>query len=217
MKYGLMVLCYIGFIGLAYTQSADPIKVTMTKGPRGETNIVFENNSNVMLTAVALSTANSDLHVSDSAIKHWDAIQPGQQGKMVYSERSENIEFKAAIFGDGTTFGDQAAIHEMLLQRRATLDGLGIILQHLPIDAKGSTPPTPMLPLFGRYRTEQLDIVKNDNQMRAAIINVNLIIQRQVQKMAGELPDTIIAAITTMLRDWQAALSNSLPSLTGIQ
>jgi capsid protein len=53
--------------------------------------------------------------------------------------------------------------------------------------------------------------------MRAAIINVNLIIQRQVQKMAGELPDTIIAAITTMLRDWQAALSNSLPSLTGIQ
>jgi hypothetical protein len=214
MKYGLIVLCYFGFWAQANAQSADPIKVTVNENANGSINVAIQNTSTAMLTAFALSTGAPHCMIGDSVIDGWVGIKPGQGGSLAFLARYVNAELKAAIFADGRTFGDEAVIHEILMRRRATLDVLGIIFQQLPA---AGTPPMPLIPFFDSHRDRQLKDLRNDDPAWFAIMNAYTIVERQIQEMAGELPDSIIAKVATMLLSWQTDLNNSLPSLAAIR
>jgi hypothetical protein len=50
-----------------------------------------------------------------------------------------------------------------------------------------------------------------------ALQNVDSTIEREMQKMTGEMSGTILMDIAAMLRDWQTDLNRSLPSLIAVQ
>jgi hypothetical protein len=216
MKYGLF--CWFGCIGLAYAQSANPIKITITDASHGGTKVVIENDSTSVLTAIAFSSPAEPMpHLMDSAIQQWREVAPGKSSNMDFgtARPSPGLEFNAAILADGRTFGDAATVQAFLAKRRATLQGLGIILQHLP--TAGTTQPGPVIPLFRTYKAEQLKGLQNNDPVQIAIINANMWMERKMQMMTGELPDSIITEITAMLSDWQAALARSVPSLSAVR
>jgi len=214
MKYGLIVLCCFGFWARANAQPADPIEVTVNENANGSINLAIRNTSTVMLTAFAISTGAPHCMIGDSVIDGWTGIGPGQDGSLASLARYVNAELKAAIFADGSTFGDEAVIHEILMRRRATLDALGIILEQLPA---AGTPPMPLIPLFNSYRDKQLKDLRYDDPAYYAIMNAYTKVERQIEEMAGELPDSISIKVATMLLGWQTDLNNSLPRLAAIR
>jgi hypothetical protein len=239
MKHGLLVFCWFGPIGLAYAQSANPIKATIAETANGRTEAVLENNSTVVLTAVAFSsnsaeglkTLGGDVQQAvpgkiravipvycDSAVQQWKEVEPGQRARIGFGSvyRSAELDLKAAILADGRTFGDAALIEAMLARRRATLEGLEIILRHLPTTVTGITSPTQLLQLFRSCRQEQLKGLQINDPVQIAVINANLIMERKLKIMTGP-PDSAVTAITTMLRDWQTSLSRSLPNLIAVR
>lgn len=211
MKY----ICWLIFaVGLGYSQSSMPIKVTLTDAANGGTKVVIENDSTSALTAVAISSPGEPFpHLMDSAIQQWHATDPGKSANIGFGNPRPTppLEFRAAILADGRTFGDPAMIQALLAKRRATLQALAIMLQHFPV--AGATPPGPLIPVFRSYKEQQLNGLAVSDPVRTAVINANGWMERQMQMMAGETPEAIITATTALLRDWQTALSHSLPSL----
>jgi len=201
---------------LVCAETANPIKVTMTGAPNGVVKVLIENDSTTNLTAVAFSEpGHAYPYLNDAATRQWHEVEPGKQTIIGFNlTLPAPLEFKAAVLADGETFGDTGMIEMILAKRRAMLQALGIVLQHLPLAGNGATAPTPLLPLFRSYKAEQLKGLSNDDPVRTAIINANLLMERKMQALTGESSDAIITAVVAMLRDWQTSLSHSLPSLS---
>lgn len=213
MNRGLLILCFFGSVWLAYAQAENPIRATITEDTTNRgTQIVLENGSTVALTAVTFTSATQRFPPGiDSAVRiGGQDLKPGKKLRMTFAGdyQAARMGLGAAVLADGRTFGDPALIEAILARRRATLEALGIVLQHLPANA----PVGPVLPLFRSYKAEQVSGV-HDGAVLTAIANVNLFIERTVQTMTGELPGAIVMDITTMLRNWQTELDRSLPSL----
>ena len=201
---------------LASAQQPNPVKVTMTEFGNGGVRVVIENDSTTNLTAVAFyEPGHASPYLNDAATRQWHEVEPGKQTTIGFNlTLPAPLEFKAAVLADGETFGDANTIEMILAKRRAMLQALGIILQHLPPAGNGATAPTPLVPVFRSYKAEQLKGLSNDDPVRTAIVNANLVMERKMQTLTGESPDVIIAAVVAMLRDWQTSLSHSLPSLS---
>ena len=141
-------------------------------------------------------------------------VEPGHRASITFGNvyRSLELELKAAILADGRTFGDAALIEAMLARRRTTLEGLAIILRHLPTSVPGITSPAQLLQLIRSSKQEQLKGLQINDPVQLAVINANLIMERKL-KTTTDPPDSAFRVITTMLRDWQRSISLSLPSL----
>jgi len=93
--------------------------------------------------------------LNDAATHQWHEVEPGKQTTIGFNlTHPAPLEFKAAILADGKTFGDPAMIEMILARRRAMLQALGIILQHLP-------------PAGRSYKVEQLRGLANDGPVKS--------------------------------------------------
>ena len=206
MKSRLHLLFFLGTLALA--QPPNPIHVTLSPARNG-VKAVIQNDSNVNLTAIAFTSPTAPApYFFDSAVKRWFEVQPGHQTNIGLGSETTGVEFKAAILADGRTFGDPTLIQAILAKRRATSQALDRILQHLPTTAA----PGPLIPLFRSYRDQQTEGLPDNDPIKIAIVNANMVMERQMKDLTGDTPDAIIATVTTLLRDWRTDLNQSLPN-----
>ncbi len=198
-----------------FAQPEIPVEAFITAGANG-TRVVIQNDATVAVTAVALTGEIPTLPAFDSVARlalHKE-LEPGQKFRINFGSGYQTgaIQVAAAILSDGRTFGDAALIGAILSRRQATLEAVGIVLQHLPTNA----PTGPLLPVFRSYWGVQVRAT-TDSAVHMALQNVDSTIEREMQKMTGEMSGTILMDIAAMLRDWQTDLNRSLPSLIAVQ
>jgi beta-lactamase regulating signal transducer with metallopeptidase domain len=198
-------------------QSEIPVRAIITEDTMNHrTRVVLQNDATVAVTAIALTGEIPTLPAFDSVARFGlhKELEPGRNFRMTLGGdyQAGAMQVAGAILSDGRTFGDAALVEAILARRRATLEAVGIVLEHLPTNP----PPGPLLPVFRSYRGVQARAT-TDNAVHTALANVNFAIEGKMQKMTGEPADAIIMDITTMLRDWQTDLNRSLPSLNAVQ
>jgi hypothetical protein len=229
MKKVTLSLGVLLLLRLSSAQQTEWVVLTVV-GTGGGTNgdgarVTVENASVSPLTALSVGAAETGSGASaverfDSAIQRWTRLPPGHGSEIFLTSvrGSDRIpRLAAAIFANGDVDGEPMEIQQILDERKSVLKGLEIVLEHMPVASTANLTREEAVERFREARRDQLAAV-GDGKLKAAVINVNLWIGRELMKLPAPLDQSLdktgyLATMTDKLIRWHADLSASKPSL----
>jgi hypothetical protein len=131
-------------ISLTLSAQTEPILVTTAQDSSGFSTVTIKNLGSSALTAYAVTTSyntrSSDgtiaaVHgegITDAAVgPPTSPIQPGQHGTFRPGGPYPQFKVEAAVWADGTTFGDPVWVHRILYGRQVAARHLDAVLRLL--------------------------------------------------------------------------------------
>lgn len=156
------------------TAQVDPVTMTVIPDPtRGGIDVTLQNNSNALLTAFVVTFTRQFLETSGKTgtVTHLEWSDPatgifnrpiqlakGQQWTFYDDERVSNpvggpdVELRAAVFQDGTSFGDPAWVQRIELAREYVLQDLNTLIAELQAALKNQPPRDELIAQFQQAR-----------------------------------------------------------------
>jgi hypothetical protein len=147
---GISLILYLVSIAMAQSLK-EPVAAITTVLPDGRTQITIHNGSNVLLTAFAIdatqiTTRGRERHswLPDSTLaKGVTPIPPGGDFSIVVARASEHptVKFRAALFQDGSSFGESVWIQRLKNSRRYSTAAVAAALADMRALAPSSATP----------------------------------------------------------------------------
>jgi hypothetical protein len=204
--------------------------------PNGSTELAITNNrEKQMVTAFILFRPSSNPQVYRSAPDYHDILFTSEQHnysdaimaletkRFRYPPASEKLkneveELKAAVFSDGTTWGDSEWVQRILECRRAYYNDLGVAIQKIRQALEADTPIEQLRKEFEQLRHSASDPGENFEhfgELKAAgSIYGTILDQLRHPSIAGQDdPSSTLARLLPMLATWQMVIGQSKPSI----
>lgn len=208
----------------------------LTRVPDGRGQLAVTNNSETMMVMAYVIIHQSFKPGRDRPIAYGgdfkdvlfhsdqhnfqDAIRPLETRRIRYGAKSpeiqNQIDLKAAVFSDGTTWGDPEWVQRILKCRRYFYDDLGLAIEKIKAALDAGAPIEPLRQEFEQLRDSAHPgpDFEHFEEARAAgtvfgTVAANL---SQVSTNAQD-QDQSLATLLPMLMTWQERIANAKPSI----
>ena len=208
------------------------IKVTVEDLPDGRTLFTVQNRSPQPITALALEAKRTLLPPkkgSGRSVRYFDSVAnlghdseltPYQSHTFVIfgkspslSEASRDVELRAALLADGTSYGDPAWVNKLVDGRTFLSHCLGNVSQELNAGLAGGEPAQS---LVGELRQEEAAQMKSAGSLDERVI-ANRVYESVIHYLSASFPNNVpeanrIRELLDQFRTQQAALARALPA-----
>ena len=149
-----------------------------------------------------------------------DAIRPLETRRFRYGAKSREIqneiELKAAIFSDGTTWGDPECVQRILRCRRYFYDDLGLAIEKIKAALESGTPVESLLQKFeflslSLYPGPNFENFEDERARGDVFGTVAPNLSRASATAQGQNGN--LTTLLPMLMNWQARIADAKPSI----
>ncbi len=208
------------------------MKATVEDLPDGQTLFTVQNRSTQPITALAVEGTRTMLPPkkgSGRVVRYFDSVAnlghdselgPYQSHTFIIfgkspspSEASRDVELKAALFADGTSYGDPAWVNKLEDGRKFLSHCLGNVSQRLNAALAAGEPSQT---LVGELRQEETVQMKDAGSLDERVI-ANRVYETVIHYLSASFSENVpeenrIRVLLDQFRTQQAALAHALPA-----